>query len=88
MKGRVEHVVLLLDHAEIVPGDHEPGLSAGERLFQTRSVGQFRDRSLVSAQCLSRFVRTAAAERPLSVQVRTFASARGNGRHAHWTFET
>ena len=57
---RVEHVVLLLDHAGTVPGDHEHALNAGERLFQRRAVSQFRDHGFgIPAQHFARFVRIA-----------------------------
>ena len=57
LQRRIEHVVLLLDHARIVPGDHEHAVDAGQRLFQRRLVGQFGDRDFgVGAQHLARLV--------------------------------
>jgi hypothetical protein len=71
---RVEHVVLLFDHAGIVPGDDEHALNAGERFFQRRPVGQFRHRGFgVRAEHLARFVRIANnTDRILSERLQRF----------------
>jgi hypothetical protein len=56
----IEYVGLLFDHIGTVHGDNEHALNAGERLFQRRTVVQFRDRGFgIRAQYFARFVRIA-----------------------------
>ena len=62
-----------------MPRDHEHALNARERIFQRRTVGQFRDRGFgIHVQHVARFVRIAnntnriSSERPKLLHYRAF----------------